>query len=225
MHKKNGVVWRKRMRLLARDLKPVTLMKVNGDLYHGIRVNLQSSVNKLLTQAFDIPFEEGDFIERELKNGIKEKYIILKINYSTNVINMDIEKVTDLTKNRGEKIMEERERIVNNTNNFYGEATGIQIQQGTNNSLQEQTITQEFNYAKVKEVLEQIKKYDSMFDEEYGEKAPELRNMIEEIEVLLQKRENPSKIKMVLTGIKNLSIGIAGSLIASGILATIAPIL
>lgn len=213
------------MRLLARDLKPVTLMKVNGDLYHGIRVNLQSSANKLLTQAFDIPFEEGDFIERELKNGIKEKYIILKINYSTNVINMDIEKVTDLTKNRGEKIMEERERIVNNTNNFYGEATGIQIQQGTNNSLQEQTITQEFNYAKVKEVLEQIKKYDSMFDEEYGEKAPELRNMIEEIEVLLQKRENPSKIKMVLTEIKNLSIGIAGSLIASGILATIAPIL
>lgn len=213
------------MRLLARDLKPVTLMKVNGDLYHGIRVNLQSSANKLLTQAFDIPFEEGDFIERELKNGIKEKYIILKINYSTNVINMDIEKVTDLTKNRGEKIMEERERIVNNANNFYGEATGIQIQQGTNNSLQEQTITQEFNYAKVKEVLEQIKKYDSMFDEEYGEKAPELRNMIEEIEVLLQKRENPSKIKMVLTGIKNLSIGIAGSLIASGILATIAPIL
>ncbi len=213
------------MRLLARDLKPVTLMKVNGDLYHGTRVNLQSSVNKLLTQAFDIPFEEGDFIERELKNGIKEKYIILKINYSTNVINMDIEKVTDLTKNRGEKIMEERERIVNNTNNFYGEATGIQIQQGTNNSLQEQTITQEFNYAKVKEVLEQIKKYDSMFDEEYGEKAPELRNMIEEIEVLLQKRENPSKIKMVLTEIKNLSIGIAGSLIASGILATIAPIL
>ena len=213
------------MRLLARDLKPVTLMKVNGDLYHGIRVNLQSSVNKLLTQAFDIPFEEGDFIERELKNGIKEKYIILKINYSTNVINMDIEKVTDLTKNRGEKIMEERKRIVNNTNNFYGEATGIQIQQGTNNSLQEQTITQEFNYAKVKEALEQIKKYDSMFDEEYGEKAPELRNMIEEIEVLLQKRENPSKIKMVLTEIKNLSIGIAGSLIASGILATIAPIL
>lgn len=213
------------MRLLARDLKPVTLMKVNGDLYHGIRVNLQSSVNKLLTQAFDIPFKEGDFIERKLKNGIKEKYIILKINYSTNVINMDIEKVTDLTKNRGEKIMEERERIVNNTNNFYGEATGIQIQQGTNNSLQEQTITQEFNYAKVKEVLEQIKKYDSMFDEEYGEKAPELRNMIEEIEVLLQKRENPSKIKMVLTEIKNLSIGIAGSLIASGILATIAPIL
>ena len=160
-----------------------------------------------------------------MKNGITEKYIILKINYSTNVINMDIEKVTDLTKNRGEKIMEERERIVNNTNNFYGEATGIQIQQGTNNSLQEQTITQEFNYAKVKEVLEQIKKYDSMFDEEYGEKAPELRNMIEEIEVLLRKRENPSKIKMVLTEIKNLSIGIAGSLIASGILATIAPIL
>lgn len=213
------------MRLLARDLKPVTLVKVNGDIYDNIKVNLQSSVNKLLTQAFNIPFEEGDYIERELKNGIKEKYIILKINYSTNVINMDIEKITDLTKNRGEKIMDAGQRVVNNTNNFYGEATGIQIQQGTNNSSQEQTIIQEFNYDKVKEVIEQIKKYDNMFDEEYGEKAPELRNKIEEIEVLLQKRENPSKIKMLLTEIKNLSIGIAGSLIASGILATIAPVL
>lgn len=64
-----------------------------------------------------------------------------------------------------------------------------------------------------------------MFDEEYGEKAPELRNMIEEIEVLLRKRENPSKIKMVLTEIKNLSIGIAGSLMLRVSLQLLLPIL
>lgn len=213
------------MRLLLRDLEPVTLVKMNGEIYGDIRVNLQSSVNKLLTQAFDIPFEEGDFIERELKSGVKEKYIILKINHSANVINMDIEKVTDLTRNRREKIMDGGQRIVNNTNNFYGETSGVQIQQGTNNSSQEQTIAQDFNYEKVKEILEQIKKYDSMFDEEYGENAPELRNKIEEIEVLLQKRENPNKIKVLLTEIKNLSVGVIGSLIASGIVVAITSVI
>lgn len=213
------------MRLLLRDLEPVTLVKMNGEIYGDIRVNLQSSVNKLLTQAFDIPFEEGDFIERELKSGVKEEYIILKINHSANVINMDIEKATDLTRNRREKIMDEGQRIVNNTNNFYGETSGVQIQQGTNNSSQEQTIAQDFNYEKVKEVLGQIKKYDSMFDEEYGENAPELRSKIEEIEVLLQKRENPNKIKVLLTEIKNLSVGVIGSLIASGIVAAITSVI
>lgn len=213
------------MRLLVRDLESVTLVKVNGKIYDDIRVNLQSSVNKLLTQAFDIPFEEGDFIERKLKNGINEKYIILKINYSENLINMDIEKVTDLTRNRGETLMGGEKRIVNNTNNFYGEARGVQIQQGTNSSSQNQTIMQDFNYDKVKEVVGQIKKYDSMFDEEYGENASELRNKIEEIEKLLQKRENPSKIKVLLTEIKNISLGVARSIIASGIVTAISSVI
>ena len=138
---------------------------------------------------------------------------------------MDIEKVTDLTRNGGKSLMDEGQRIVNNTNNFYGEAKGVQIQQGTNNSSQNQTIIQDFNYDKVKEVVGQIRKYDSMFDEEYGENASELRNKIGEIEELLQKRENPSKIKALLTEIKNLSIGVAGSLIASGIVTAISSVI
>jgi len=45
----------------------------------------------------------------------------------------------------------------------------------------------------------------------------EMRNKIDEIEDLVQKEENPSRIKALLNDIKNLSIGVAGSLIASGI--------
>ena len=210
------------MRLLARDLVPVNLVKVNGEIYEGIKVNLQSAINKLLTQEFNIPFEEGDCIERKLKNGVVEKYTILKINQSRNVINMDIQKNTDLKK--GEKSMGEQQTIINNTNNFYDKVTGVQIQQGTNNSSQEQIVMQDFDYDKLGKILEQIKKYDSMFDNEYGEKAPEIRNKIEEIEVLFQKRENPSRIKTLLADIKNLSIGIAGSLIASGIVSLISTI-
>lgn len=210
------------MRLLFRDLISVNLVKMNGEIYEGIKINLQSQVNKLLTQEFNIPFEEGDFIERKLKNGIVEKYVILKINQSSNVINMDIQKNTDLTVD--EKHMGEQQKIIHNTNNFYDKVTGAQIQQGTNNSSQEQTVMQEFDYDKLTKILEQIKKYDSTLGTEYGEKAPELRSKIDEIETLVQKRENPSRIKVLLADIKNLSIGVAGSLIASGIISLVSAI-
>ena len=90
--------------------------------------------------------------------------------------------------------MKENQRITNNTNNFYGEVTGVQIQQGTVNSSQSQSVNQGFDYAEVAEIIQKIKKYDSLLDE-----------------------ENPSRIKALLNDIKNLSIGVAGSLIASGI--------
>ena len=113
--------------------------------------------------------------------------------------------------------MKENQRITNNTNNFYGEVTGVQIQQGTVNSSQSQSINQGFDYAEVAEIIQKIKKYDSFLDDEYGENALEIRNKIDEIEYLVQKKENPSRIKTLLSDIKNLSIGVTGSLIASGI--------
>lgn len=113
--------------------------------------------------------------------------------------------------------MKENQRITNNTNNFYGEVTGVQIQQGTVNSSQSQSVNQGFDYAEVAEIIEKIKKYDSFLDDEYGENALEIRNKIDEIEYLVQKKENPSRIKTLLSDIKNLSIGVTGSLIASGI--------
>lgn len=108
-----------------------------------------------------------------------------------------------------------------NTNNFYGDVTGVQIQQGTVNSSQTQTITQDFDYGAISDIIENIKKYDGMFDAEFGDKASELRGKIAGLEALIEKRENPSKIKMLLTELRNLAIGVTGSLIASGIAARI----
>lgn len=116
-------------------------------------------------------------------------------------------------------VMEEKQ--ANNTNNFYGNVTGVQIQQGTVNSTQNQTITQEFDFEAVGEVIKNIKKYDAMFDSEFGDKAAELRSKLDGIEKLVKNRENPSKIKLLLTELKNLAVGITGSLIASGIAAQI----
>lgn len=68
---------------------------------------------------------------------------------------------------------------------------------------------------------EVIDGYEAMFDAEFGDKASELRGKIAGLEALIEKRENPSKIKMLLTELRNLAIGVTGSLIASGIAAQI----
>ena len=83
------------MRLSRRDLKPVSLVKPDGSRYDDIRVNLQSSVGKMLTQAMKIPFEEGDIIERTLPNGVREQYEIVQINYSSDLMNMNIKKKSE----------------------------------------------------------------------------------------------------------------------------------
>lgn len=116
-------------------------------------------------------------------------------------------------------IMQKKESF--NTNNFYGNVTGVQIQQGTVNSSQTQNITLNFDYEQVKEIIDKIKKYDGMFDAEFGDKAAELRDRISELEKLVEKKENPGKVKMLLMEVKNLAVGVAGSLIASGIAAQI----
>lgn len=54
-------------------------------------------------------------------------------------------------------------------------------------------------------------------EDEYGEQATEVREKLDEISVLVQKKENPGKIKSLLMELKNLSVGVGGSLIATGI--------
>lgn len=106
-----------------------------------------------------------------------------------------------------------------NTNNFYGNVSNIQLQQGNVNSIQTQTVTaiETLDFDRVSEFITKIKKYDSLLEDEFGDKATEVRQKITEIDALVQKKENPSKVKMLLMDLKNLSIGVTGSLIATGI--------
>lgn len=83
------------MMLLQRDQKSVTLIKQNGKIYEDIKANIQSNVNKVITQDTNVIFEEGDCIERKLPNGLIEKFCIVKVNYSQNFVNMDIKKIVN----------------------------------------------------------------------------------------------------------------------------------
>lgn len=110
------------------------------------------------------------------------------------------------------------EQMGGNVTNFYGSVNNMQMQQGTINSTQTQTITTEsVAFDKVAEFVEKVKKYDSLLEDEYGEQAPEVREKLDEIASLVQKEENPGKIKSLLMELKNLSVGVGGSLIATGI--------
>ena len=73
------------------------------------------------------------------------------------------------------------------------------------------------DFDKVSEFVAKIKRYDPLLEDEFGDKATEVRQKITEIDTLDQKKENPSKVKMLLMELKNLSVGVAGSLIATGI--------
>ena len=108
----------------------------------------------------------------------------------------------------------------NNTTNIFGNANNIQLQQGTFNSSQTQTIISEepLDYEKIIEFTNNIKRYNSILDDEFGNSAVELREKIVDIESLAKKRENPSKIKSLLNELKNLAVGAGGSLIATGII-------
>lgn len=107
----------------------------------------------------------------------------------------------------------------NNITNILGSGSNIQLQQETFNSSQTQTIVSEetLDFEKIIEFVNKIKKYDNILDDEFGNKATEIREKITDIENLAKKKENPSKIKILLNELKKLSIGVGQGLIATGI--------
>lgn len=124
-----------------------------------------------------------------------------------------------------ENYIEEEKIIMNNSNNFYGKALGIQIQQGVKDSSQIQIIDNDFDYKQVESVIKAIRQYDGHIDSDYKDVAIEVREKLQQIEILVSQEREPQQIRNLLGDLKNLSIGITGSLIASGIVSMITPLL
>ena len=113
-----------------------------------------------------------------------------------------------------------------NTNFFYGSVSGVQIQQGTVNSTQSQTITAPLDESKIIELINLIRKYDSVLDGEYGkENANKLRNAVTELESTRNKPNSEGKKRGLIAYIRDLSVNAGGGLIAAGILQLISNIL
>ncbi|SFR71222.1 hypothetical protein [Anaeromicropila populeti] len=118
----------------------------------------------------------------------------------------------------------EKGQVINNTLNIGGNVSGSLIQQNTINSSQTMTVENNFDYDKIMDVLNKIQRTtnSSDFQEDFTDKAEQVKEIISETIQMLQKKEEPSKIKKALTTLKNLAVGISGSIIASGIVGLIA---
>lgn len=113
-----------------------------------------------------------------------------------------------------------------NTNFFYGPVNGAQIQQGTINSTQNQTTAAPIDESKIDELINMIRKYDSVLDDEYGtENAKELRHAVSELEITRNKPNFEEKKRGLIAYIRDLSVNAGGGLIASGILQLISMIM
>lgn len=102
-------------------------------------------------------------------------------------------------------------------NVFTGNASNIQIQQGNVCSTQNQTLGDGIEYDKIKQVIEEIKKYENQFEDAYKDNTDRVREIVTEITELVEHKKEPQKIKQALLLLKELSIGATGSLVASGI--------
>ena len=109
--------------------------------------------------------------------------------------------------------------IVNNTMNFAGDVSNSQIQQGNINSTQTMTSGADFDYTTVLTVLKKIERSfeNPDFQEDFGDKAETVKTIVTEALEAVNKQEKAAKIEGLLNDLKNLAIGVTGSLIASGI--------
>jgi hypothetical protein len=118
-------------------------------------------------------------------------------------------------------------KVINNSISIGGNICRVQIQQNTENSKQTMNIVEEFDYEKIFKVLNEIKEYFEFpkFNNDFGEKSDEIKNCVNKTLELVEKREKPEIIKKSLLLLKELAIGVTGSLIATGIVNLVSPII
>ena len=117
----------------------------------------------------------------------------------------------------------EKGQVTNNTLNVSGSVSSSQIQQGTSNSVQTMLIETEFDYETVLGILQKVQKISRSdnFIEDFGEYTDKVKNAVTEAIELVNKKEEPSKIKSFLLTIKDLAMRVSSSVIATGIVGMI----
>lgn len=110
-----------------------------------------------------------------------------------------------------------KNQVINHSINITGNVSKVQIQQNTSQSTQNQKVNDNFNYNEISEILEEISKYESLFDEVFGQTAEQAKLALNNAKYATSNKENPSKIKSFLNILKDLSLKVSSSVIAKGI--------
>ena len=122
----------------------------------------------------------------------------------------------------------EEELVQNNnyTNNFYGDANAVQIQQGTTNSTQKQNTECSIDEKKISEFLQEIRKHDDLLEGEFGEEnAEKLRALVRELANCSNDTKSEEKKRSLFTSIKEICVNAGSSILAAGIIQLITNII
>lgn len=106
-----------------------------------------------------------------------------------------------------------------NSINFYGNVSGSQIQQGSNNQMHF-TNNIAVNEEKLQLFVEQLQQYKTLFPQEFGEKSGILVKALDDVQIALNTK-NKTLLGESTKIIKDVATGAAGSILASGILASL----
>jgi hypothetical protein len=114
-------------------------------------------------------------------------------------------------------------QIINNSLNIHGNVSSSQVQQGTSNSTQTLDISNSFDYDRVLEALNEIKRLISNeeFNVDFVDKSPKVSQIVEETIKMVENKKEPNEIKEHLNTLKELVIGVSGSVLANSIYALI----
>ena len=110
-----------------------------------------------------------------------------------------------------------------NNVNFYGNVTGLQIQQGNNNKMKVSYDNSSLSPEEVKAFLLQLNSCQDQFPKEFGERSSELICAIDDAQTALD-IGNTGRLDKALTSIKNIAEGTTGSLLATGILSALSSV-
>lgn len=211
------VIWAKKAKQILEEIE-IALEKNVMD--KSIVFSFNDLINECVNEHKNIE-DTYNRLSFSKEQGFSEfEHLLMRLRELCDGISYLDEMVTTL-----ETYCKEGTNVMNNTNNFFGNATGIQIQQGTTNSSQNQNVIETFDYEKVVGVISTIGQYDTLLDNEYKQNAKIVRDILSEIEKLATQKKESGKIKTLLIDLKNLSIGISGSIIASGIVSQISAFL
>lgn len=175
-----------------------------------------SEMAKIFTQPFNRPFREDwnlpEISEISISTAVSKESVLF-----------EIEKDREEKEARRHKEMIEvlKEAAKSRATIQIGDNVhDVQIQQGTVSSSQTiNNIEQEFDYEKAEKIIRDIASYTQypQFVETFGENSEIAKATIEKMLVAVEKKEDKRIIKSLAMDLKNLIIGVVGSIIASGI--------
>ena len=108
--------------------------------------------------------------------------------------------------------------------NMYGNASGIQIQQGSYNSTQTQDNSNlsDADIKKFQMILDQINKYRPQFEDEFNEKTDELIAALDQAQEALNIKDQ-SLWKKTISFVRDVAVEVSGGIISAGILGILPP--